>query len=226
MKDGEGEHAPHGAPEPLLVVYGRVPRLGEGLPEISRLYGPQAAFKLQRSLLDLGLENASKVHAKKWFRYPAGTPAPSLSKDWDARPHDAGTEGVLITKALAEGFARGFGRIVLFYADCPSLVPEFLESAFELLEEGSDLVLGPTFRGGLYLVGASRPVGDFFQGLPWRTDRLYAAALQLALDRSLSADTLPRKDAVETMEDWVRASSEGWIPPPPAVEGGTGRPEG
>jgi uncharacterized protein len=208
------------------MVFGKVPRLGEGLTEISKAYGPQAAFKLQRTLLDLSLEQASKMKVRKWFRYPIGSSAPSLGADWDLRPHEPGNEGELVTRGMNDAFSRGFGSVVTFYADCPSLVPEFLESAFELLEGDTDLVLGPTFRGGLYLIGASRPVGDLFAKLPWRTDRLYQAALHAATEKGWSVESLPRKDSVETMEDWVRAAGEGWIPPPPTIEGGSGRPEG
>lgn len=221
-----GDPSTSPAKEELLIVFGKVPRLGEGMTEISRVQGPQAAFKLQRTMLDLCLEQAARVGAQKWFRYPIGSDAPPLGKEWDLRPHEPGGEGDLLTKVLAEAFGRGFGSVVSFYADCPSLQTEFLESAFEFLETGSDLVLGPTYRGGLYLVGASRPVGDYFATLPWRTEQLYSRALAVANERGWSVDTLPRKDSVETLDDWIRASAEGWIPPPPAVEGGRGRPEG
>ncbi|MDE1820778.1 MAG: DUF2064 domain-containing protein [Euryarchaeota archaeon] len=212
--------------EELLIVFGHVPSLGVGLKEITRAHGPQAAYSLQRHLLDTCLQHASEVAVRKWFRYPVGTPAPPLANDWSSRPHEPGPIGELITVAMAEGFERGFQRIVLFYADCPSLVPEFLESAFEALENGDDLVLGPTRRGGLYLVGADRKVGDLFGSLPWGTHQVFAVAQRHAQEGHLRVFVLPPKVAVEYLEDWREAASEGWIPPPPVVSGGSGRPEG
>lgn len=212
--------------EELLIVFGRVPSLGSGLKEISSTHGPQAAYRLQRMLFDVCVEHASALSVRKWFRYPASTPAPTLSSDWSVRPHEPGTVGELITLAMTEGFERGFERIVVFYADCPSLVPEFLESAFEGLEEGADLVLGPTPRGGLYLAGACRRAGDFFSSLPWGTHRVLEVAQRHAGERGLKVTVLPRKHAVETLEDWRIVAAEGWLPPPPAVQGGSGRPEG
>lgn len=210
----------------LLLVFGRVPTLGVGMREVISRYGAQAAFKLQRSLLDISIEHADPLQVHKAFRYPVGSPVPTLPAGWEVGPHESGSEGELITRALAQAFLRGFARVVLFYADCPSLVAEFLEIPFEALEGGAQVVLGPTPRGGLYLVGAQRPAQEFFQGLPWGTPGLFETAQARAKEQGLKLAVLPHKSAVETPEDWVSVSTEGWIPPPPPIAGGAGRPEG
>ncbi len=225
--------SPVGAPaagnvsaEELIIVFGSVPSLGSGLKEIAATHGAQAAYRLQRLLLDLCVEHASALPVRKWFRYPAGTPAPTLSSDWSVRSHEPGTVGEQITLAMSEGFERGFERIVQFYADCPSLVPEYLESAFECLEDVADLVMGPTPRGTLYLAGARRTAGQFFGTLPWGTFRVFEVAQRHATVQGLKVALLPRKPVVQDLEDWKAVAAEGWIPPPPAIQGGKGRPEG
>ena len=167
------------------------------------------------------------MHVRKWFRYPAGTPAPSLGPDWSSATHEPGAVGEIVSAALREGFNRGFQRIVVFYADCPSLVPDILESVFEALEEEAEVVLGPTHRGGIYLVGARRKAADLFASFPsWTTSELFALAKQRVEAAHLSLFVLPRMQPVETLEDWKNVSAEGWVPGPPTVTGGTGRPEG
>lgn len=227
MSLNEGPSTSGAATEELLILFGRVPRVGSDLiSDIVARHGPQAAYRLQRLLLDTCVENANDLVVRKWFRYPSGSPAPTLPADWSARPHEPGTIGELVTLALTEGFERGFQRIVLFYADCPSLVPDILESAFEALEEGSDVVLGPTPKASLYLIGGTRKVGDLFATLPWRKGDVFATACSEVKKRKLRSTILPRMDSVETLEDWQKVASEGWLPPPPPVAGGTGRPEG
>ena len=212
--------------EDLLIVFGEVPSLGVGLPEVAREHGLQAAFRLRRLLLDTCLEHAGPLDVKKWFRYPEGTTHPMLPGEWEVRAHATGGIGELIDTALEEAFQRGYKHIVLFYADCPSLVVEFLESAFELLHDGADIVLGPTPKGGLYLIGAAPRAKGMFSLFPWRTPQLFEEAQREAGEHQLLVALLPRKDAVETLEDWRKVAQEGWIPPPPTISGGSGRPEG
>ncbi len=227
MASGAGGARTVPSSDDLLVLFGRVPSLGTGFKEITDTHGPQAAYRLQRILLDICLKNAGALHVRKWFRYPAGTPAPSLGPDWSSGTHEPGTVGEIVSAVLREGFNRGFQRIVVFYADCPSLVPDILESAFEALEEEAEVVLGPTYRGGIYLVGARRKAADLFALFPgWSTSQLFDLAKQRVEASQLTLFVLPRMQSVETLDDWKNVSAEGWIPGPPTVTGGTGRPEG
>jgi uncharacterized protein len=74
-------------------------------------------------------------------------------------------------EGLAAGLASAFARfataqrrgVVALDSDSPHLPASVLETAFDALAS-SDLVLGPTYDGGYYLVGATRSYPGLFAG--------------------------------------------------------------
>ena len=56
-------------------------------------------------------------------------------------------------------------RVIAFNSDSPHLPASVLEKAFEALAT-CDMVVGPTYDGGYYLVGAKRTI----QGFSWATE--------------------------------------------------------
>jgi len=59
--------------------------------------------------------------------------------------------------------AAGGKQVVAFNSDSPHLAPSILEKAFEILAT-HDLVVGPTYDGGYYLVGAKASYSSLFEG--------------------------------------------------------------
>ncbi len=85
----------------------------------------------------------------------------------------------------------GQGRaVVLVATDTPTLRAASITEAFESLESGRDLVLGPSDDGGYYLIACRAPLPrSLFAGMPWSTaavlgitrQRAAAAGMQVAL---------------------------------------------
>lgn len=63
------------------------------------------------------------------------------------------TLGERIFNALTYCSKKGYSQIVLIGTDSPSMPMEFIKKAFASLEK-NDLVIGPCFDQGLYLIGA------------------------------------------------------------------------
>ncbi len=70
--------------------------------------------------------------------------------------------------------------------DCPTLPPYLLDEAFRALV-WERVVLGPTFQGGCWLLGAQRPAPELFSEAPWSEP----AALTHAVDRARAAGAPP-----------------------------------
>jgi rSAM/selenodomain-associated transferase 1 len=62
-----------------------------------------------------------------------------------------------------------FERHMIIGTDSPTLPASLIQTAFSLLTNESDSVLGPTEDGGYYLVGCRAPQEQMFQGTPWST---------------------------------------------------------
>lgn len=89
------------------------------------------------------------------------------------------TFGERLSNAFSDVFAQGFDRVIALGSDWLGIQPGRLREAAARLDE-VDTVLGPTPRGGVYLLGLTRAA--FEQGaveaLPWQTPRLFEALVR------------------------------------------------
>jgi len=92
---------------------------------------------------------------------------------------------------------------VLIGADCPALTANDLEAAFEVLQQGTDVVLGPAEDGGYYLIGMREHHACLFENIPWSTHNVLAATEKQLRERDLSWHLLPRYRDVDTAEDYA-----------------------
>jgi len=86
------------------------------------------------------------------------------------------TFGERIANAYADLFALGYKSVIAVGNDSPGIANIHWEAVCQSLEAGES-VLGPSHRGGSYLIGLN--VHSFnksaFENLPWQTDGLYSA---------------------------------------------------
>jgi hypothetical protein len=76
-------------------------------------------------------------------------------------------------EAFRQGFAAGYGSILIIGSDCPGVSPALLEEAFRQLES-FPVVLGPAADGGYYLLGMNHFVESLFRNKPWSTPAVLA----------------------------------------------------
>lgn len=108
--------------------------------------------------------------------------------------------GARMDQAFKEVFALGYQRALLVGTDVPSLPASYYGQAFSLLSD-HDLVLGPSFDGGYYLIGLKRPIPDLFTGIPWSTDQVFSLTRTRADALGLKTALLPTCRDVDTIED-------------------------
>ena len=94
-------------------------------------------------------------------------------------------------------------HVVLIGADCPALNAEDLEMAFRVLQQGTDVVLGPAEDGGYYLIGMSSHHRCLFENIPWSTHKVLAATEKHLQEQGLSWYLLPVHRDIDTAEDYA-----------------------
>ncbi len=112
-----------------------------------------------------------------------------------------------LTSVFARFAASGQHHVIAFNSDSPHLPVTFLKSAFQALAV-RDLIIGPTYDGGYYLVGARAAHATLFEndGLGTRSalERLLARARALELSTGL---TEPFYD-IDVADDLIRLARE------------------
>lgn len=88
---------------------------------------------------------------------------------------------------------------VVIGSGLPDLHPRMLVSAFEMLER-RDVVVGPTERGGIYLLGMREP-RDVFRGVKWGSSGVLATLLDNFQAAHLDYGFFPTRRKVEDFED-------------------------
>ena len=107
--------------------------------------------------------------------------------------------------ALSEA-AEECDAVVALGSDHPTLPLEIVHLAFEKLEAGADVVLGPADDGGYYLIAlrASAVSRRLFEEIAWSTERVLPATLERCRELGLAVELLPAATDVDTPEDLRR----------------------
>ena len=127
--------------------------------------------------------------------------------------------GARMEHALAEMFRIGYQRAVIVGTDLPALPESVYEDAFGLLA-GHDLVLGPSFDGGYYLIGLSRTAPELFRHIPWSTPDVLRCTQTKAHALGLTAALLQPQRDVDTIDDVLALIQEAQANP---VQGSGGK---
>ncbi|MDE3136352.1 MAG: TIGR04282 family arsenosugar biosynthesis glycosyltransferase [Acidobacteriota bacterium] len=104
---------------------------------------------------------------------------------WEIEPQHGRDLGERLENAFADAFRRGAKKVVVIGTDTPWMGAARLRTALAWLD-GEDVVLGPSFDGGYYLVGARRMVPEIFRGIAWGTSNVLYAT-RLALERAFAS---------------------------------------
>ena len=131
---------------------------------------------------------------------PAG-PVPGIRQEGD----DLGER---LYRALS-GAAREVSSVMALGSDHPTLPLERIHQAFEALERGARVVLGPAEDGGYYLVALRSDAVSrrLFQDIPWSTAGVLPATLERCRELGISPELLPVAADVDTPEDLRRLAS-------------------
>ena len=101
------------------------------------------------------------------------------------------------------------GSVMALGSDHPTLPLELVERAFERVEAGADVVLGPAEDGGYYLIalraGAVHP--RLFEDIAWSTERVLPATLERCRELGLAVELLPMASDVDTPDDLRRLAA-------------------
>ena len=169
---------------------------------------------------DLTPEQASELHAAFLgdLRDRLETGDFSLSMAWAVEEGEAlpesrlpafRQEGAELGERLYSGLRRAARRhrwVMAIGSDHPELQLERVHAAFEELENGRDVALGPAEDGGYYLiaVAAERLTPALFEGHAWSSSTVTATTLERCEELGLSVAILPVGSDVDTPEDLAR----------------------
>lgn len=194
-----------------LILFTRFPEPGRVKTRLIPALGAAGAAKLHKQMTEHCVNriapmcNGSKL-ALTIF-YSGGSF--SRMNNWFPHVHQVKQQGPDLGRRMAAAFvhARSLGgrRIILFGSDCPELDRKLIHQALELLDN-HDLVLGPTFDGGYYLLGISAgyqasDLTILLTDIPWGTADVLQKTLARIKATNFSCALLPILHDIDRPED-------------------------
>ena len=202
--------------ERVLVIMAKAPRPGEVKTRLTPSLSPTAITDLYCCLLDDTLALARSMSDVEVAIVCPDTDVNELAQLAGAQL--ANNEASIVAQkgeGLAAGLTSVFAhfveghprRIIAFNSDSPHLPGSVLEDAFETLA-AHDVVVGPTYDGGYYLVGAKASHPTLFahdgMGTSSALERLLSHARALELSVGFAA---PFYD-IDVADDLTRLAEE------------------
>ena len=140
--------------------------------------------------LDVRLLHASREDAAELERIAAGVPLELQ-------------EGRGLADALRLGIARhaATGPVAIVSSDVPGVPPGSIAAAFTALADGADVVLGPAFDGGYWLIAMREARDEPFREIPWSTPAVLGVTRRRCEEAGLGVVELERWRDVDTLVD-------------------------
>jgi uncharacterized protein len=195
-----------------LIVVAKQPAPGHTKTRLSPPLTPGQASALYECFLLDTLEQMRKVETVQ--RVIAHLPADAgayftrLAPDFGLVPQYGGDLGERLDHALTGFLSGGYERAVIMDSDSPTLPSGYLAQAFELLEDGADVVIGPCEDGGYYLIGLRQPQPRLLREVRMSTPTVAADTIAIARSEGLRVDILPRWYDVDDGASLLRLANE------------------
>jgi uncharacterized protein len=193
----------------LLIVFIKYPRPGFVKTRLSRHIGNERAAEVYKRTAEIVLTNTTfSESAKKtyditiWF-----TPLDDeqciqrwLNFNGPLLPQEGNDLGARMVHALQRGFDDGYKHVIIIGSDCPYISQTIITMSFAELDK-NDVVLGPAYDGGYYLIGMKKPIPDVFQDIDWSTDKVLHQTLDQLDSLHVAYAFLPVLRDIDTIED-------------------------
>lgn len=187
-----------------LAVFVRWPEPGEVLPGIARRLGAEGSAQVYEAFIgDIVAGLPLSPCAASLYALDNEEGFRERFPGIEVRPQEGRTEGQRLHACFEELLGRN-AQAVVIGSSLPDLHPRLLQAAFDMLDH-RDAVVGPTERGGFYLLGMREP-RNVFRGVQWGAPDVLATLLRNLEKAHLNYGFFPTRQKIESYEDLVLLS--------------------
>jgi uncharacterized protein len=185
------------------LVYGKVKT------RLAATIGAEGAYNIYAALIAHTRAVTQNIPAGKIVYY-----ADKMEKEdaWDPsfnkavqHGHDLGER---MMNAFRDGFEKGYENVIIIGSDCPAIDEHIINDAFDRLEN-HDVVIGPAFDGGYYLIGMKSIHPRLFEKMEWSTPGVFEVTIARCRSLNLSYAVLPCLHDIDDEKDLVHLKSAG-----------------
>jgi len=179
-----------------LLVFMRFPRLGKVKTRLARSLGDDKATEFYRlcshAVLDEILQLSREVEKYIYLAEPINEYEMKqlAGLEFKISIQEGKNLGQRLCGAFSKAFDSGLRKVAIVASDVPDLSTRIMEQAISSLDN-TDVVIGPCYDGGYYLIGMKELHVELFNGISWGTNRVYRQTLDAAKENGLTVGQLP-----------------------------------
>lgn len=191
-----------------LLVFSKVAKQGQVKSRIAVTNSTAEALRIYQELCHVtaSVVAATKGLCRPVVHFTGGLEPDSLKTVFSSVCEFVVQQGKTLGDRLAFAakcsFEKGASMVCIIGCDCPTLVSGDIETAFDLLADNRDVVIGPAIDGGYYLI-ALRPSGlEVFDAKSWGEKTLLDETMSIINNKKLSVAILSIKSDIDTWDDY------------------------
>ncbi len=184
-----------------VIVFEKEPVPGLVKTRLAKDIGQENAVKVYSNLLSITHSVLQNFKASIFVYRDGNIPEKDdQRKNYHYRIQDGKDLGERMSKAFEEVLQGKNEKVLLIGTDCPEISQEILMMAFSALEK-NDVVLGPAFDGGYYLIGMKKKHPMLFDQIKWSTNVVLQKTIEKITHEKLSYYLLPTLRDLDNLED-------------------------
>ncbi len=171
----------------IIIVLAKAPILGEVKTRIGKNIGMESSKWIYEQLLSHTSNVTKKTKIKTvLFKNKNHEKLETLFKHSIASKFQVGKSlGEKMENAFQWAFKKKFKKIILIGTDLWTLNEKIIIDSFKLLDK-FNLVIGPSYDGGYFLIGMKKPNENIFKNIPWSTNNVLEKTISKMKTRKIS----------------------------------------
>jgi uncharacterized protein len=192
-----------------IIIMAKVPEAGKVKTRLQPFLTPAQSAELADCLLQDTINKAKSFRNKLIIAY-----SPPEKSNFFERFDDLNLVvqigenlGERMFNAFDFTFASDLDSVVMIGTDSPTFPPEFIEKAFEYLQQ-NEAVLGATEDGGFYLIGLRKSDKRIFENVEWSSAKTFEQTKNNLLKIGFDLAELPVWYDIDNSADLLRLDDE------------------
>ena len=183
-----------------LAVFLKNPQKGKVKTRLAATTDQDFALDIYLMLLNYTASVISDLPYEKHIFYSDFIEENLFNGPYQKRLQEGDDLGEKMNNAINYLLKESGSSVVLIGADCPSITAEIIKDAFKELQH-HDVVIGPAFDGGYYLIGMKKDTPEIFQNIQWSTDKVLSRTIFILNKMQLSYTLLPMLNDIDKQDD-------------------------
>lgn len=189
-----------------LIIFLKYPEHGKVKTRLAKKVGKDFALELYKNFIKDLFEKTKQVSADIFICYTMEKESPLNDFFWQTSYKYFKQTGIDLGERMYNAFLHIFNNkyenCVLMGSDFPDLPVNYIKSAFDELNK-NDVVLGPCYDGGYYLIGLTNSSIDnqYFKNINWSTSTVLTETLEKIDDKNKKYSLLQKWNDIDELSD-------------------------